>query len=70
MYFGAVVHTRLGGGGSHHQVDNSGDLLLKLSSGEHIIRIRDVQALGENVISHKTLQKLDDLQLTATKADK
>ena len=47
MPFGTVVHAGLWGGGSHHQVDDSGDLLPQLGSGEHLIGIHDVEAHGE-----------------------
>ncbi len=45
--FGAVVHAGLGGGGSHHQTDDGGDLLPQLGSSEHLIRIHDVEVHGE-----------------------
>ncbi len=47
MSFGTVVPAGLGGGASHHQVDDGGDLLLQLSSSEDIIGVHDVQAHGE-----------------------
>ncbi len=47
--FGAVVHTGLSGGGSHPQVDDSGDLL-QLSGNECITGIHNVHVHDENVL--------------------